>query len=76
MNGYRVLLIGGYGFFGRLVQRRARHPGLHVLVAGRSAAEAGELPFVGARPCNGLLALADLEREAQGLNIVMAEAAA
>lgn len=33
----RVLVIGGYGFFGRrLVQRLARMPGLHVLVAGRS----------------------------------------
>lgn len=42
MNEYRVLVIGGYGFFGRrLVQRLARHAGLHVLVAGRSAVEAG-----------------------------------
>jgi len=42
MNGYRVLVIGGYGFFGRrLVQRLARQAGLHVLVAGRSAAAAG-----------------------------------
>jgi hypothetical protein len=34
---------------------------------------AGELSFVGARPCLGLLTLEDFEREAQGLNIRMAE---
>jgi len=44
MNGYPVLVIGGYGFFGRrLVQRLAHQPDLHVQVAGRSAAEAGRL---------------------------------
>ncbi len=37
---YRVLVIGGYGFFGRrLVERLARSPGLHLIVAGRSAAQ-------------------------------------
>ena len=34
---------------------------------------AGEVPFVGARPCIGLLRLEDFEREAHGLNIRMAE---
>jgi hypothetical protein len=34
---YRVLVIGGYGFFGRrLVERLARHGGLHVVAGGRS----------------------------------------
>lgn len=41
MNTCRVLVIGGYGFFGRrLVERLARREGLHVIVAGRSAARA------------------------------------
>jgi hypothetical protein len=36
MSTYRVLVIGGYGFFGRrLVERLARRKGLHVIVAGR-----------------------------------------
>ena len=40
MHPQRVLVIGGYGFFGRrLVERLARQPGLHVIVAGRSAAQ-------------------------------------
>lgn len=40
----RVLVLGGYGFFGRrLVERLARHPDLHLLVAGRSPARAGAL---------------------------------
>ncbi len=38
MQPYRVLVIGGYGFFGRrLVERLARQSGLAVTVAGRSA---------------------------------------
>jgi len=41
---YRVLVIGGYGFFGRrLVERLSLHDGLHVVVAGRSAAQAAAL---------------------------------
>lgn len=44
MPNCRVVVIGGYGLFGRrLVERLARHPELHVLVAGRSQARAGEL---------------------------------
>ncbi|MBC5785917.1 saccharopine dehydrogenase NADP-binding domain-containing protein [Ramlibacter sp. USB13] len=44
MSQCRVLVIGGYGFFGqRLVRRLARQPGLHVLVAGRSAEAAAGL---------------------------------
>ncbi|MBW8758156.1 MAG: saccharopine dehydrogenase NADP-binding domain-containing protein [Burkholderiales bacterium] len=40
----RVLVIGGYGFFGRrLVERLSSHDGLHVIVAGRSAAQAAAL---------------------------------
>jgi hypothetical protein len=40
----RVLVIGGYGFFGRrLVERLCLQPGLHVLVAGRSQAQAAAL---------------------------------
>ena len=38
---YRVLVIGGYGFFGRrLVERLTLQPDLHVIVAGRSAEQA------------------------------------
>jgi hypothetical protein len=39
MNMYRVLVIGGYGFFGsRLVQLLARQPNLQIVVCGRSEA--------------------------------------
>jgi len=39
MRTCRVIVIGGYGFFGRrLVERLARHSGLHVVATGRSAA--------------------------------------
>lgn len=38
---WRVLVIGGYGFFGsRLVERLSLQSGLHVIVAGRSAEQA------------------------------------
>ncbi len=44
MSLYRVLVIGGYGFFGRrLVERLSRHEGLHITVAGRSNAKGIEL---------------------------------
>ncbi len=40
MRTCRIVVIGGYGFFGRrLVERLARHAGLHVVAAGRSAAQ-------------------------------------
>ncbi|HEY1091430.1 MAG TPA: saccharopine dehydrogenase, partial [Burkholderiaceae bacterium] len=39
MSGFRVLVVGGYGFFGRrLVERLARWPELELVIAGRSAA--------------------------------------
>ncbi len=41
---YRVLVIGGYGFFGRrLVERLSLQAGLHVIVAGRSSQQAAAL---------------------------------
>ncbi|MBG9389174.1 saccharopine dehydrogenase family protein [Caenimonas aquaedulcis] len=41
MSGYRVLVLGGYGFFGsRLVERLARQGGLHIFAAGRSGDKA------------------------------------
>lgn len=44
MPPYRVLVIGGYGFFGRrLVERLSRHEGLHIIAAGRSATQADSL---------------------------------
>jgi hypothetical protein len=44
MSLYRVLVIGGYGFFGsRLVARLAQQPHLHVIVCGRSEASAHAL---------------------------------
>jgi hypothetical protein len=43
-SGYRVLVTGGYGFFGsRLVERLARLEGLSIVVAGRHAASAQAL---------------------------------
>jgi hypothetical protein len=52
MHSYRVLVIGGYGFFGRrLVERLARQPGLHVIVAGRSA-EQGQALVRTLRQCD------------------------
>ena len=44
MSNYRVLVIGGYGFFGsRLVALLARQPNLHLLIGGRSPAQARAL---------------------------------
>lgn len=44
MRSYRVLVTGGYGFFGsRLVERLARHPDLSLVVAGRHQASAEAL---------------------------------
>jgi hypothetical protein len=44
MGSYRVLVIGGYGFFGsRLVERLSHNSQLHLLVAGRSATMAQSL---------------------------------
>ena len=44
MSNFRVLVIGGYGFFGsRLVELLSRQPGLHILVAGRSHTQAEAL---------------------------------
>lgn len=44
MHSYRVLVIGGYGFFGsRLVGLLGAQSGLHVLVAGRDAQAAASL---------------------------------
>ena len=44
MSPYRVLVIGGYGFFGsRLVELLSRQPNLHVLIGGRSQAAAQAL---------------------------------
>ncbi|KQQ87417.1 saccharopine dehydrogenase NADP-binding domain-containing protein [Massilia sp. Leaf139] len=44
MSTFRVLIIGGYGFFGtRLATLLSRQPTLHILVAGRSLAMAQAL---------------------------------
>ena len=44
MSTHRILVIGGYGFFGsRLVQLLSRQPNLHILIAGRSQAQAEAL---------------------------------
>ena len=44
MQVFRVIVIGGYGFFGRrLVQRLALQAGLHIVVCGRSAPAAQAL---------------------------------
>jgi len=44
MRSYRVLVTGGYGFFGsRLVERLAQLPGLSIVVAGRREAFAQTL---------------------------------
>ena len=44
MRKYRVLVVGGYGFFGsRLVERLSRRAGLDVVVAGRHAQSAETL---------------------------------
>jgi len=50
MSNFRVLVIGGYGFFGtRLVGLLSRQPGLHMLVAGRSHTQAAALVHKPAR---------------------------
>ena len=44
MRTHRILVIGGYGFFGaRLVELLSRQPGLHILIGGRSEARAQAL---------------------------------
>jgi len=44
MQPFRVLVIGGYGFFGsRLVERLAKQSGLHIVVCGRSDRKARAL---------------------------------
>ena len=44
MHEFRVMVVGGYGFFGsRLVRRLARQKALHIVVAGRSGAKAQAL---------------------------------
>ena len=44
MSRFRILVVGGYGFFGRrLVERLARHPSLHIQIAGRAVAKAEAL---------------------------------
>lgn len=44
MGDFRVLVLGGYGFFGRrLVQRLSRQAGLEIIVAGRSREKAQAL---------------------------------
>jgi hypothetical protein len=44
MKEYRVLVIGGYGFFGsRLVEMLGRQPNLHITVGGRSLDSAQRL---------------------------------
>ena len=44
MHSYRVLVIGGSGFFGRrLVERLARQPGLDIVIAGRNVTAASSL---------------------------------
>ena len=43
-DAFRVLVIGGYGFFGcRLVERLSLQAGLHVIIAGRCAERAAAL---------------------------------
>jgi hypothetical protein len=44
MKRYSVVVLGGYGFFGqRLVRRLSVHPGLAIVIAGRSAAKGSAL---------------------------------
>jgi uncharacterized protein YbjT (DUF2867 family) len=43
-DSLRVLILGGYGFFGRMIAARlARAPGVDLLVAGRDAGTATAL---------------------------------
>ncbi len=43
---HRVLVLGGYGFFGsRICTALARNPGIHLLIAGRDAAKATALAY-------------------------------
>ena len=43
---HRVLILGGYGFFGRLIAARlARAPGIDLLIAGRDLGKATALAY-------------------------------
>ena len=65
-GAFRVLVIGGYGFFGqRLVRRLARQGGLEILVGGRSSARAGALvDELGGEGLQGLVPLVLNARDA------------
>lgn len=66
MADLRVLVLGGYGFFGRrLVERLSRIPGLGIQVAGRSLAAASAL--VQRMRGNALLEAVTLDADAPGL---------
>ena len=78
MHTYRVLVIRGYGFFGRrLVERLGASQACTLSwPAGRRdrvKRHQGDISLVGARPCIGL---EDFARESEGLRIAMAEVAA
>ncbi len=67
MHPYRVLVIGGTGFFGRrLVQRLARQSGLAVTVAGRSLARPRSLVDGLIPTAQAELSAAELDTDAPG----------
>ena len=73
MHTYRVLVIGGYGFFGRrLVERLARQPGLHIVVAGRSARQGQTLAQALRRFAMAEVSSATLDVHACGLESELA----
>jgi hypothetical protein len=68
MHSHRVLVIGGYGFFGRrVVEWLARQPGLHVIVAGRSAEQGQTLVQTLRRSAVSEVSCATLDVHAGGL---------
>jgi len=63
MSTHRILVIGGYGFFGaRLVQLLSRQPGLHIFIGGRSVPKAEAL-------AQQLRPTADSQLDAQAIDI-------
>lgn len=76
MHPYRVLVIGGYGFFGRrLVERLSRRTGLHIVVAGRSATQGRALANTLSASAVSPVSSAALDVHGPSLTRVLAEAA-
>jgi hypothetical protein len=69
MTSFRVLVTGGYGFFGRrLVERLAAWRGLHIVVAGRSLQQGQALVDTLAPRATATLEAVELDAQSAGID--------